>query len=354
MPLTTPPTAPSTADPSTFSTRMDATLAWLATNVTEMNAFQAALTALAAGGAMAIPYTFSATTTDADPGAGYLRLDNATQNIATTIRADLAGADGSTWTSVLDTFDDSTSTVKGHIMLQKMADATKWILFSVSALASPSGYKNIAAAVVASSAASPFSDGDSIVLKFTRNGDKGDAGAAGANSAMLLLSAVTASASATVDIETTFDGTYDAYLLVASGVKTSADGAVLQSTMKISGAYDTGNNYKYHCATLKSDASTYSADASNASGSINIMNSGIGNAANEGAAFSMMIFNPSSTALSKRVTWHGSGITAAGLEVCYTGSAHNTGTAALTGIRFFPSSGNIASGTFRLYGIKNS
>jgi hypothetical protein len=176
----------------------------------------------------------------------------------------------------------------------------------------------------------------------------------GAAPALVLLSTVTASNSATVDIETTFDGTYDAYLLVASGAKTSADGAVLQSTMKISGTYDTGNNYKYHCATLKSDASTYAADASGASGSINIMNSGIGNAANEGAAFSMMIFNPSSTALSKRVTWHGSGITAAGLEVCYTGSAHNTGTAALTGIRFFPSSGNIASGTFRLYGLKNS
>jgi hypothetical protein len=176
MPLTAPPTAPSTADPSTFSTRMDATLAWLATNVTEMNAFQAALTALAAGGAMAIPYTFSATTTDADPGAGFLRLDNATQNLATTIRADLVGSDGSTWTDVLDTFEDSTSTIKGHIMLQKLADATKWIVFSVSALASPSGYKNITAAVVASSSASPFADGDSIVLKFSRNGDKGDTG----------------------------------------------------------------------------------------------------------------------------------------------------------------------------------
>jgi hypothetical protein len=172
--------------------------------------------------------------------------------------------------------------------------------------------------------------------------------------ALALLSTVTASASSTVDVESTFSSTYDAYLLVASGIKTSADGAVLQSTMKIGGAYDTGNNYKYHCATLKSDASTYVGDASGASGSINIMNSGIGNAANEGASFSMMIFNPSSTTLSKRVTWHGSGITAAGLEVCYTGSAHNTGTASLTGIRFFPSSGNIASGSFRLYGIKNS
>jgi hypothetical protein len=167
------------------------------------------------------------------------------------------------------------------------------------------------------------------------------------------LSTVTASGSGTIDVETTFDGTSDAYLLVVSGIKTSADGAVMQAYMKIGGAYDTGNNYKYHCATLKSDASTYAADASNASGVFNIMNSGIGNAANEGASFSMMIFNPSSTALSKHVTWHGSGITAAGLEVCYVGAAHNTGTAALTGIRISPSSGTVTA-VARLYAIKNS
>jgi hypothetical protein len=179
MSLTAPPTAPSTADPSTFSSRMDAMIAWMATNVSEMNAFQAALNAIAAGGAMAIPYTFSTTTTDADPGAGTLRLDNATQNIATTIRADLAGADGSTWTDVLNTFDDSTSTVKGCVRLVKATDATKFLIFSVSALASPSGYKNITVAVVASSAASPFTNGDALIMYFTRTGDAGVASAIG-------------------------------------------------------------------------------------------------------------------------------------------------------------------------------
>ena len=35
-------------------------------------------------------------------------------------------------------------------------------------------------AIVASSAASPFTNGDALVMEFTRNGDKGDTGAAGA------------------------------------------------------------------------------------------------------------------------------------------------------------------------------
>ena len=183
MALTPRPPAPDTNDPGTFDVRSDAILAWLATNVAEMDAFQAALTSIAAGTAFSIPYTFSTTTTDSDPGAGYLWLDNATQNAATTIRADLIGADGSTWTSVLDTFDDSTSAVTGQIMLVKLGDATKWLAFNVAALASPSGYKNITVANIASSAASPFADGDSLALKFTRTGDKGATGAAGVNGA---------------------------------------------------------------------------------------------------------------------------------------------------------------------------
>lgn len=187
--ITTLPTAP---DPATmtrdeFSTAAAASvLAQKAmvpeinTWATQANALTTALNAIAAGTAIGIPYTFSTTTTDSDPGAGMLRLDNATQNAATTIRADLSGNDASVWTDALDTLDDSTSTVKGHIRLVKNGDATKWLLFTVSALASPSGYKNITVANVASSAASPFANGDNLVFEFTRTGDKGDTGATGA------------------------------------------------------------------------------------------------------------------------------------------------------------------------------
>ena len=145
---------------------------------TETNALASGMNAIAAGTAFAIPYTFSTTTTDSDPGAGILRLDNATQNTATTIRIDLLGADAATYTGLIDAFDDSSSVVKGQIVLQKLGDATKWLAFNLTALASPSGYKNLTVANIASSAASPFANGDSLILKFTRNGDKGDIGAA--------------------------------------------------------------------------------------------------------------------------------------------------------------------------------
>lgn len=177
MTITTLSTQPnSVTRPTTFDTDSDTFHAELPTMITEINAALAALNAIAAGTAAAIPYTFSTTITDADPGAGFLRLDNATQASATTIRTDLVGSDGVTYTDVLALLDDSTSTVKGFIQLENIADPTKWLIFTVASLASPSGYKNITVACVASSGANPLVNGDTVVLKFTRTGDKGDSG----------------------------------------------------------------------------------------------------------------------------------------------------------------------------------
>lgn len=123
------------------------------------------------GGAITIAYTFSTTTGDADPGNGKLRLSSATQNTSTTIRADLVSSDTTDWTAVLDTIDGSTSTIKGHIRLFKASDPTKWLLFQVTALASPSGYKNISVTNIGSSSSSPFVNNDAIFLSFERTGD---------------------------------------------------------------------------------------------------------------------------------------------------------------------------------------
>lgn len=178
--ITSLPTPPSTSSPSTFATLADAFIAALPTFVSEANSQASGLNSIAAGGAMAIPYTFSTTTTDSDPGAGVLRLNNATQNTATVIRTDLLDSTGLDWTNVLDTFDSSGSTVKGYIRLVKTSDATKFLIFSVSSRAAPSGYRNITVVNVASSGASPFTNGDTIVLHFSRTGDVGSTGATGA------------------------------------------------------------------------------------------------------------------------------------------------------------------------------
>jgi hypothetical protein len=145
------------------------------------------------GGAISIPFTFSTTTTNSDPGSGNLRLDNATQNTATKIRVDLLDVNGTDWTTVIDSLDDSTNTVKGEIRLVKTADQTKFLVFNVSAVDSSSGYRNITVANTGSSASSPFSNGDTVMLCFTRAGDAGATGGSGSQGAELSYTAVTSS-----------------------------------------------------------------------------------------------------------------------------------------------------------------
>jgi hypothetical protein len=159
--------------------------AWPAWNA-QVTATEASMSAAAAGSAFALPYVFSTNTADADPGAGAIRLNAAAQNTATMLRADLVGTDGATWTSVLDTFDDSTSQFKGQLRIVKMGDATKWLIFNVTALASPAGYKNITLSPLASSTASPFANGDAVLVHFQRTGDKGDKGDSGFSNLVVL------------------------------------------------------------------------------------------------------------------------------------------------------------------------
>jgi hypothetical protein len=119
-----------------------------------------------AEGAIAIRYTFDTTTTDSDPGAGKLRLSNATEYLAVTARCDLADIAGADVTALLALIGDQVSTTKGYLRLQHTTDPTKWLEATVSAIASPSGYKNITIANIAKSANSPFANGDPVTLIF--------------------------------------------------------------------------------------------------------------------------------------------------------------------------------------------
>jgi len=68
-----------------------------------------------AGGGVSFDFTFSTTTTDADPGAGTIRLNHATYSLATVMYVDLLDYLGTTITTVLDSLDNSTNSVKGSL-----------------------------------------------------------------------------------------------------------------------------------------------------------------------------------------------------------------------------------------------
>lgn len=206
MSITALPTSPTRQmDAATYVAAFNAWIAAMPQFIADCNATAAGMVTTALGTAYALPYTFSTTTTDADPGAGLLRLSASPQNTATVIRMDLTGADTQDYTSVIDTFDDSGSTVKGVLRLVKQTDSTKWILFSVTSIASPSGYRNITVVPIAWSSASPFSNSDPLLISFSRTGDVGTSGT------LALRSASTASDTA----PTPNAGTTDIYLITA-------------------------------------------------------------------------------------------------------------------------------------------
>jgi hypothetical protein len=178
------------------------------------------------------------------------------------------------------------------------------------------------------------------------------------NQGRTLISTITASASATVDVETTFDATYDEYELEVIGLIPATNNTILQALLKIGGSYVTSN---YHFQVQLSNSSTASGSvASESSGSLATnahiqLARNVGNAAADSVDLTIRICAPSSTAKAKTIKWHGVAMATAGTPIRnLIGAGGNTGTSAMTGIRFQMDSGNISSGTFRLYGLKNS
>ena len=175
-----------------------------------------------------------------------------------------------------------------------------------------------------------------------------------------LLSTVTASASATVDVETTFDSTYNVYVIVANAVLPATDGAVLHSLLKVGGTYQTAS-YQYmagHTPPTTANAVGSTVSTSDTKIIVGDGAAGSSNTSDFGSYFTMQVYNPAATDNRKIINWDGSSIRPSGNGynlVRLTGNGvYIGGTQALTGVRFQMSTGNIASGSFRLYGIRKT
>jgi len=165
--------------------------------------------------------------------------------------------------------------------------------------------------------------------------------------ALVYLSTVTASGSSTVNIETTFSSTYDAYMLIASNVSISAD--QLYSLLKISGSYATsGYTYVMNYTDASQAVNTQLSRTSASDGTTSKMR--LTNATNNPMNFIMYVYSPTS-GVEKTVSW--SGVYGGGNVGEIDGVGGNSGTGALTGVQFNANTGTV-TGTFRLYGIVNS
>jgi hypothetical protein len=184
--------------------------------------------------------------------------------------------------------------------------------------------------------------------------------AAPTGGSLIYLSTVTASNAATADIETTFNSTYDNYVIVACDVKLLTATTSLRCYPKLGGTYTADSAWKQHGSTavFSSTASYLQTSVIGTGAFTDIVDSQNSSENNRRLEFVMEVMGPvSSATVGKGIIYRGtyrngvtSGYSFVGGSMFATDNFNCT---ALTGIRFQASSGNI-SGTFRLYGIKNS
>lgn len=124
------------------------------------------------------PFTFDTTTTDSDPGAGNLRLNNATLSSVTQAFVDVLDSGGAAVTAWLDALDDYGSTAnRGTVHIYKLTDISVYAVYTLTAVTTATGYRKLTLTYLSSSGS--FSNSDAIVLSFVYAGPTGSQGVQG-------------------------------------------------------------------------------------------------------------------------------------------------------------------------------
>jgi hypothetical protein len=118
-------------------------------------------------------YLFSDTTTDADPGAGYIRLNNADPTLATAAYLDVLDANGATVSAILDSWDDeATAAARGQLWLRGIADPSTFHAYKLTgSVVDGTGYRKVALTYIGGSGS--FAADDEIMVAFSAQGADG-------------------------------------------------------------------------------------------------------------------------------------------------------------------------------------
>ena len=172
------------------------------------------------------------------------------------------------------------------------------------------------------------------------------------------ISKQTASSSSTIDFTSGIDSTYKEYIFKFINIHPATDGASFQFNMSI----DSGSNYNVTKTTTYFTAYNYESGgtpavsyASNVdlaqSTDFQNVNSGVGSDNDQCAVGTLHLFDPSNTTFVKHFLTSGNTYESSDLSSnVFVGGYGNT-TSAVDAVQFKMSSGNIDSGTIKLYGI---
>jgi hypothetical protein len=175
--------------------------------------------------------------------------------------------------------------------------------------------------------------------------------------AWTFISKATISDDSEIDIESGIDSTYPLYCFSLNNIKVATDNSYLLGRVKVS-SFQTGSDYQYAATDTRTNGTVFDNDTQESTGATAIRMQSAnaqGNAATESFNHLVYLPNPSNTSYYKVLWGEGVGFRDDG-NMCrhmffggYTGGA-----GAVTGVRFYLTSGNLTSGTITLYGIKDS
>lgn len=170
---------------------------------------------------------------------------------------------------------------------------------------------------------------------------------------LVLLEQHTASASASLDFTTCISSTYDDYLIELVNIVPATNTQQLRMRMSTNAgvSYDSGNNYNW--ARWGFDSGGGSTSGGSAVAFIQLGSQGVSNTASSGGAIGSLRLQPSTGSNQTGVigdlsfyTTGASSFTKESIMGRYTPST------AVNAFQFFFASGNIASGTIRVYGLE--
>ncbi len=173
-----------------------------------------------------------------------------------------------------------------------------------------------------------------------------------ASGALILLEQHTASGSAQLDFTSFISSTYDTYRIIGEGIQPATNAVDLRLEAGSGGGptWDTGNSYEWCGNGWGTDGVAHANVA--ATGIAKIFNSMSNAAAYGNGGFDLLLRDPQSTSIRKQIHGTQQFVTSAPRNVIapYLWTWTTSGTA-MSGLRFIMSSGNIATGTIRIYGI---
>ena len=174
-----------------------------------------------------------------------------------------------------------------------------------------------------------------------------------AGGAWTFISSVTASDDPTVDFLSSFSSTYDQYMITWHDVVPATDTADFRGKIAQGGVAQGAGQYDHGMTGYMSSGSANN-NGGTTNVSVTLTLSGVGSASGEHTSGSIVFYNPLSTSSFKTATYDVGWYTGAAVFVHANGGVSYNSTTATSGFQFIFTSGNVASGVFRLYGLANS